>query len=146
MTDIDNIDIINSMEALLGKWKLKENISFTDFLHFTQLPWYQIQIANYSPIDLHLIKLGNMKYSKKVESVFYNVLHTIHINNEFKQCKDGKKVKYQIIDNKIVTDIIGTIVNWQEIISFEDPYLQIEYKWNEDGESKRASQIFETAK
>ena len=140
MNDIDNI---SNMESLLGKWKLKDSINFTDFLHFTRLPWYQIQIANYSNINLYLSKLGNMKYSKKVESVFYNVSHTIDINNEFKQCKDGTKVKYKIVDNKIVTDIIGTIVNWQEIISFEDPYLQIEYKWDKDGYPKRASQLFE---
>tara|TARA_B110001450_G_C17480875_1_gene424162 strand:+ start:323 stop:742 length:420 start_codon:yes stop_codon:yes gene_type:complete len=138
MTDIDN------MENMLGKWVLKENSNFTKFLSFTQLPWYQIQIANYSTIDLYLSKKGPMHYFKKVESIFYNVNHDIHINNEFKQCKDGKKIKYQLVDNKIVTDIMGTIVNWQEIISFEDPNLKIEYKWDEDGESKRASQIFES--
>jgi hypothetical protein len=131
------------MEKILGKWKLKDSIRFTDFLSFTRLPWYQIQIANYSTIDLHLTKLSEMKYTKKVESLFYNVNHTIDINNIYKECDDGKKIKYSISDNKIITDIIGTIVNWQEIISFNDPYLQIEYIWEEKGETKTAQQIFE---
>ena len=134
---------VEDMEKLLGKWKLKDSIRFTDFLSFTRLPWYQIQIANYSTIDLHLTKLSEMKYSKKVESLFYNVNHTIDINNIYKECDDGKKIKYSISDNKIITDIIGTIVNWQEIISFNDPYLQIEYIWEEKGETKTAQQIFE---
>ena len=134
---------VKDMEKLLGKWKIKENIRFTQFLSFTQLPWYQIQVANYSTIDLHLTKLSEMKYSKKVESLFYNVNHTIDINNIYKECDDGKKIKYSISDNKIITDIIGTIVNWQEIISFNDPYLQIEYIWEEKGETKTAQQIFE---
>tara|TARA_B110000967_G_scaffold194294_1_gene222684 strand:+ start:1116 stop:1550 length:435 start_codon:yes stop_codon:yes gene_type:complete len=134
---------VEDMEKLLGKWKLKDTVRFTDFLSFTRLPWYQIQIANYSTIDLHLTKLSEMKYSKKVESLFYNVNHTIDINNIYKECDDGKKIKYSISDNKIITDIIGTIVNWQEIISFNDPYLQIEYVWEEKGETKTAQQIFE---
>mgnify|MGYP006132715609 CR=1 FL=1 len=134
---------VEDMEKLLGKWKLKDTVRFTDFLSFTRLPWYQIQIANYSTIDLHLTKLSEMKYSKKVESLFYNVNHTIDINNIYKECDDGKKIKYSISDNKIITDIIGTIVNWQEIISFNDPYLQIEYIWEEKGETKTAQQIFE---
>ena len=134
---------VKDMEKLLGKWKLKDTVRFTDFLSFTRLPWYQIQIANYSTIDLHLTKLSEMKYSKKVESLFYNVNHTIDINNIYKECDDGKKIKYSISDNKIITDIIGTIVNWQEIISFNDPYLQIEYVWEEKGETKTAQQIFE---
>jgi len=134
---------VEDMEKLLGKWKLKDTVRFTDFLSFTRLPWYQIQIANYSTIDLHLTKVSEMKYSKKVESLFYNVNHTIDINNIYKECDDGKKIKYSISDNKIITDIIGTIVNWQEIISFNDPYLQIEYIWEEKGETKTAQQIFE---
>tara|TARA_B110000208_G_scaffold187130_1_gene244706 strand:- start:726 stop:1160 length:435 start_codon:yes stop_codon:yes gene_type:complete len=134
---------VEDMEKLLGKWKLKDTVRFTDFLSFTRLPWYQIQIANYSTIDLHLTKLSEMKYTKKVESLFYNVNHTIDINNIYKECDDGKKIKYSISDNKIITDIIGTIVNWQEIISFNDPYLQIEYIWEEKGETKTAQQIFE---
>jgi len=134
---------VEDMEKLLGKWKLKDTVRFTDFLSFTRLPWYQIQIANYSTIDLHLTKVSEMKYSKKVESLFYNVNHTIDINNIYKECDDGKKIKYSISDNKIITDIIGTIVNWQEIISFNDPYLQIEYVWEEKGETKTAQQIFE---
>ena len=135
---------VEEMENLLGKWKLKENIQFTDFLSFTQLPWYQIKIANYSHIDLQLSKVSEMKYSKKVESLFYNVHHTININNTYKEGNDGKKIKYSIKDNKIITDIIGTIVNWQEITSFNDPYLQIEYIWEEGGERKTARQVFET--
>ena len=134
---------VEDMEKLLGKWKLKDTVRFTDFLSFTRLPWYQIQIANYSTIDLHLTKISEMKYAKKVESLFYNVNHTIDINNIYKECDDGKKIKYSISDNKIITDIIGTIVNWQEIISFNDPYLQIEYIWEEKGETKTAQQIFE---
>ena len=134
---------VEDMEKLLGKWKLKENIRFTQFLSFTQLPWYQIQVANYSTIDLHLTKVSEMKYVKKVESLFYNVNHTININNTYKESNDGKKIKYSISDNKIITDIIGTIVNWQEIISFNEPYLQIEYVWEEEGETKTAQQIFE---
>ena len=134
---------VEDMEKLLGKWKLKENIRFTQFLSFTQLPWYQIQVADYSTIDLHLTKVSEMKYVKKVESLFYNVNHTININNTYKESNDGKKIKYSISDNKIITDIIGTIVNWQEIISFNEPYLQIEYVWEEEGETKTAQQIFE---
>ena len=143
MNTITDHSSVKNMEKILGKWKLKDSIRFTDFLSFTRLPWYQIQIANYSTIDLHLTKLSEMKYSKKVESLFYNVNHTIDINNIYKECDDGKKIKYSISDNKIITDIIGTIVNWQEIISFNDPYLQIEYIWEEKGETKTAQQIFE---
>jgi hypothetical protein len=143
MNTITDHSSVKNMEKILGKWKLKDSIRFTDFLSFTRLPWYQIQIANYSTIDLHLTKLSEMKYSKKVESLFYNVNHTIDINNIYKECDDGKKIKYSISDNKIITDIIGTIVNWQEIISFNDPYLQIEYVWEEKGETKTAQQIFE---
>lgn len=134
---------IANMESILGRWRLKENINFTDFLSFTELPWYQIQIAKYSNIDLHLTKLDSMKYFKKVSSTFYNVEHTIHINDTFTTYKDGKRIKYSISDNKIITDIRGTIVDWQEIISFEDPYLKIEYVWGENGILKRASQLFE---
>jgi hypothetical protein len=143
MDTITDYSSVEDMENLLGKWKLKENIRFTDFLSFTKLPWYQIQVANYSNIELCLSKVSEMKYSKKVESLFYNVNHTIDINNIYKECDDGKKIKYSISDNKIITDIIGTIVNWQEIISFNDPYLQIEYVWEEKGETKTAQQIFE---
>jgi hypothetical protein len=143
MNTITDHSSVKNMEKILGKWKLKDSIRFTDFLSFTRLPWYQIQIANYSTIDLHLTKLSEMKYTKKVESLFYNVNHTIDINNIYKECDDGKKIKYSISDNKIITDIIGTIVNWQEIISFNDPYLQIEYIWEEKGETKTAQQIFE---
>ena len=143
MDTITDYSSVENMENLLGKWKLKENIRFTDFLSFTKLPWYQIQVANYSNIELCLSKVSEMKYSKKVESLFYNVHHTIHINNTYKECNDGKKIRYSIKDNKIITDIIGTIVNWQEITSFNDPYLQIEYVWEEEGETKTARQIFE---
>ena len=59
-----------------------------------------------------------MKYFKKVESIFYNVEQEININNIFKTCKDGKKVRYSIKDNKIITDITGNIVNWQKIAPF----------------------------
>jgi len=141
MIDI-NIDI-PKMEKILGRWKLKENINFTKFLSFTKLPWYQIQIANYSNINLYLSKLGEMKYFKKVESMFYNVEQEININNIFKTCKDGKKVRYSIKDNKIITDITGNIVNWQEVISLEQSNLKIDYIWTENTVIKTASQIFE---
>ena len=134
---------VEDMEKLLGKWKLKENIDFTNFLSFTRLPWYQIQVANFSNIDLFLSKLGEMKYSKKVESLFYNVDHVININNTYRVCEDGKKIKYSIKDNKIITDIKGTEVDWQEIIYYKKPYLQIDYIWKEEGTKKKASQIFE---
>ena len=137
---------IESMEKILGRWKLKENIKFTDFLSFTQLPWYQIQIANYSNINLYLSKMGEMKYLKKVESVFYNVEQKIHINDTFKTCKDGKQIKYSIKDNKIITDIRGTIVNWKEFIFLENSNLKIDYVWEENGQTKSASQIFEPNK
>ena len=143
MNNIKENLYIESMENLLGKWKLKENNNFTAFLSFTHLPWYQIQIANYSNIDIYLSKLSEMKYFKKVESMFYNVEHTIDINNTFKKYSDGKQIKYSIVDNKIITDIIGTIVNWQEIISFEEPNLKIKYIWNADGKPQEANQIFE---
>ena len=145
MDTITDHSSVEYMEKILGKWKLKNSIRFTDFLSFTQLPWYQIQIANYSNIDLHLTKISEMKYSKKVESLFYNVDHTIDINNIYKEYNDGKKIKYSISDNKIITDIIGTIVNWQEIISFNDPYLQIEYIWEANGKTKTARQVFSFA-
>ena len=143
MSDIEQYICVKDMERLLGQWKLKENIRFTKFLSFTQLPWYQIHIANHSHIDLHLHKISDMKYSKKVSSMFYNVEHTININNTFTTHNDGKQIKYNLLDHKIITDIIGTIVNWQEIISFEDPHLKIDYVWEENGERKTASQTFE---
>ena len=143
MSTIIDSSSVTDMEKLLGQWKLKENTKFSSFLSFTQLPWYQIKIAKYSNIDIHLSKIGEMKYLKKVESLFYNVEHTININNTFKKTSDGKQIKYSLVDNTLVTDIIGTIVNWQEVISFEDPYLKIEYIWEVDGGTKRASQLFE---
>jgi len=149
MNTISEHSRVEDMENLLGKWKLKENIRFSQFLSFTQLPWYQIQVANYSSIELQLSKISDMKYSKKVESVFYNVDHIININNTYKECNDGKKIKYNIKNNTIITDIIGTIVNWQEIISYKQPHLEIEYVWkevDEEGNSttKTAKQIFES--
>lgn len=140
---ITDTSSVKDMEKLLGQWKLKENTKFSKFLSFTQLPWYQIKIANYSNIDISLSKISEMTYFKKVESLFYNVEHTININNTFKKCSDGKQIKYSLVDNTLVTDIVGTIVNWQEVISFEDPHFKIEYIWKVDGDTKRASQLFE---
>ena len=52
------------MEKILGSWKLVENLNFSEFLIYTQTPWYQRQIAEYSNINIVLTKTGEDMYNK----------------------------------------------------------------------------------
>ena len=46
------------MDRLLGNWKLLLNENFSEFLKFTQVPWYQRKLAEYSGIDINISKNG----------------------------------------------------------------------------------------
>ena len=128
------------MENILGSWKLKKNNNFTNFLVFTQTPWYQRFIAENSPIDVSIVKKDN-GYVKKIESTFYNTEEFIIPDNTFRDYNNIKK-KYNLENNIIDTDIKGTIVNWNEKIYLQGDSLIIEYSWLEEDELKFATQDF----
>tara|TARA_B110000971_G_C20005626_1_gene498983 strand:- start:732 stop:1127 length:396 start_codon:yes stop_codon:yes gene_type:complete len=128
------------MNDLLGKWKLTKNIKFDSFLKFTQVPWYQRQIAAYSPIDL-LLTQTSFGYSKAISSLFFNSHEEIKLDGEYRMYDKIKK-KYEQSDDKIKVDIIGTIVNWNETLSYKPPILTVEYTWKEGEENKSAKQEF----
>lgn len=128
------------MESILGSWKLKENKNFSNFLIFTQTPWYQRMIAEYSPIDVTIKKKDN-GYIKKIESTFYNTEEFIILDDKTRDYDNIRK-KYKLEENRIDCCVNGSIVNWNERIYKEGQNLVIEYCWLENGELKTASQDF----
>ena len=129
------------MESILGSWKLKENKNFSNFLIYTQTPWYQRMIAEYSPIDVTIKKKDN-GYIKKIESTFYNTEEFIILDDKTRDYDDNIRKKYKLEENRIDCCVNGSIVNWNERIYKEGNNLVIEYCWLENGELKTASQDF----
>ena len=131
------------MDSFLGKWRLIKNNDFNLFLMFTQTSWIERTVAENSNINVEIKKITDNSYSKSIESYFYNAQENIKLDNTYK-LYDKLKKRYSYNENKIQTDIIGTIVNWNEnIFVNKKDQLVIEYVWSEDNLTKKASQIFE---
>tara|TARA_B110000971_G_C19687983_1_gene354114 strand:+ start:119 stop:523 length:405 start_codon:yes stop_codon:yes gene_type:complete len=131
------------MDSFLGKWRLIKNNDFNLFLIFTQTSWIERTVAENSNINVEIKKITDKSYSKSIESYFYNANENIKLDNTYK-LYDKLKKRYSYNENKIQTDIIGTIVNWNEnIFVNKKDQLVIEYVWSEDNLTKKASQIFE---
>ena len=135
------------MDNLLGKWKLVKNEGFDKFLKFTQISWYKRKIAEYSPINIEIERLpmrlrtGGYEYEKRVRSTFYKTDERITFNDEYVPSGTTRR-KYTLTDDGILVDIIGSIVNWNERIYYEEPNLIVEYSWKEGTVEKFARQIF----
>ena len=135
------------MDNLLGKWKLVKNEGFDKFLKFTQISWYKRKIAEYSPINIEIERLpmrlrtGGYEYEKRVRSTFYKTDERITFNDEYVPSGTTRR-KYTLTDDGILVDIIGSMVNWNERIYYEEPNLIVEYSWKEGAVEKFARQIF----
>ena len=130
------------MDRFTGKWSLKENNNFNNFLLFTQLSWIERMVALTSPISLFLTK-NNPTYTKKIESLFYNAEEKIILDNRPRLYNNITKT-YSETHGCISVEICGEVVRWNEKISLKNNDLVIEYTWNDDGTSEKtnASQIF----
>jgi len=130
------------MDRFTGKWSLKENNNFNNFLLFTQLSWIERMVALTSPITLFLTK-NNSTYTKKIESLFYNAEEKIILDNRPRLYNNITKT-YSETHGCISVEICGEVVRWNEKISLKNNDLVIEYTWNDDGtaEKTNASQIF----
>ena len=134
------------MEKLLGKWKLKENNNFCNFLIFTQTSWLERRVALNCSIDVYIsCFLKNPKgfnhYNKLVSSIFYNMGENIILDNK-PRIYDKIKKNYYLKDDIVNVDITGTIVNWKEQIYINNNNLIIKYIWLENELTKTASQEF----
>jgi len=131
------------MLSLLGKWRLIQNNDFNEFLIFTQTSWFERKIAENSNINVEIKKINENIYHKSIESLFYNTKENITLDNTFK-LYDKIQKRYSYNNDRIKTDIIGTIVNWTESIFLNDNnQLVIEYVWTENGTNQHASQVFD---
>lgn len=129
------------MESLLGKWRLLKNEGFDNFLKFTQVPWYKRKIAGYCSIDLEILKDGHT-YEKRVHSRFYKTVEKIIFGNNYITSGTTRK-KYSYENGAVYVDVLGSIVNWKEVIYYDEPNLVVEYNWTEsDGTVKTAKQTF----
>ena len=129
------------MNYILGKWYISKNKNFDDFLKFTHVPWYQRKIAEHSNIDIEIQKLAPNKFTRIVNSLFYNNQENIVINNEFHK-HDKVRKKYTISNGMIIVNIKGSRVNWTEKIYYEAPYLVVEYTWKGRYQYEWAKQYF----
>ena len=131
------------MDSLLGKWKLKRNNDFNTFLIFRQTSWFARTNAENSSINVEIKKTDDKTYHKSIDSLFYNTEESITLDNTFK-LYDKIQKRYSYNDNKIITDIVGTIVNWTENIFLNDKkQLVIEYVWSENENEQHATQVFD---
>ena len=135
------------MERVLGYWKLKENRNFNNFLIFTNTSWFERGVALNCSIDVYIScfltnPTGLNHYNKKVKSMFYNVSENIILDNKQRKY-DTLVKKYYVKEGIINTDILGTIVNWQEQIYINNNNnLIIKYIWRSDEKVEEASQEF----
>ena len=60
------------MDLFLGKWILKKDIHFGEFLKFSGVPWFKRRIAEHNKIKLIIEKWQGV-YIKSVKSTIYNV-------------------------------------------------------------------------
>ena len=138
------------MDKILGKWQLKENRGFDNFLIFTQTAWLSRTVALSCPINVsitRLLKSGKNQnhYTQTIQSLFYNATENIVLDS---QSRDYNKIKksYYLKDDVIHADITGTIVNWKERIYVQDSNLFIRYFWLEGCITQTATQEFVKSK
>lgn len=134
------------MDKVLGSWRLKENVNFSNFLIFTQTSWFERRIALNCSIDVYIRCFlknpsGYNHYNKKVKSMFYNTDENIILDFKPRMYGPIKKI-YYLEDDRVNVDIKGTIVNWREQIYINNNNLVIKYIWNEGENIKTASQEF----
>ena len=96
------------MDRFTGKWSLKENNNFNNFLLFTQLSWIERMVALTSPITLFLTK-NNSTYTKKIESLFYNAEEKIILDNRPRLYNNITKT-YSETHGCISVEICGEVV------------------------------------
>ena len=103
------------MIELVGKWKLAKKEGFGEFLKYTQVPWYQRKIAQYSNIFTDIIKNDDGTFTKTVQSTFYNAdPEVIDFNNNKEIITGTLKKKYSYLNNYISCQVIGSIVSWND--------------------------------
>ena len=118
------------MLELVGKWKLIKKEGFSEFLKYTQVPWYQRKIAEYSSIFTDISKNDDGTFTKTVQSTFYNAEPEIIDFNNDKEIKTGTlKKRYTKLNDFINCQVIGSIVSWDEKIYYQEPFMIVEYKW-----------------
>ena len=118
------------MFELVGKWKLAKKEGFGEFLKYTQVPWYQRKIAQYSNIFTDIIKNDDGTFTKTVQSTFYNAdPEVIDFNNNKEIITGTLKKKYSYLNNYISCQVIGSIVSWNEKIYYQEPNMIVEYTW-----------------
>jgi len=131
------------MNLFLGKWKLKENINFDEFLKFCQYRWITRKIALKANIDLEIIKISEKEIKRVIKSTFFNSEEKYMLDNKFHVNKELLKKKHNFENNIIKTEIIGTICNWEEEIYVKNNTLIIERYWKTYWKKKNKSiQIF----
>ena len=130
------------MDLFLGKWILKKDVHFENFLKFTEVPWIQRRFAEHNKITL-VIEKWNKSYIKSVTSPFYNVEEIIKLDNQYREYDKSFK-KFRIEENIIYIDIrYNTGIFWKEEVYIKDGFLISKYIWIKDNDRKLAVQIFE---
>tara|TARA_B100000035_G_C20974198_1_gene542409 strand:- start:220 stop:639 length:420 start_codon:yes stop_codon:yes gene_type:complete len=135
---------IIEMERLLGNWNLLKNDGFGEFLKFTQIPWYKRKLAEYSGIDISIKQNGD-EFLKKINSTFYKNEEKIIFNDNYITSGTTHK-KYSYVDDSVLVEIKGSIVNWHEKIYIDNRNLVVEYIWKDGDKEKFAKQIFKSEK
>ena len=131
------------MNLFLGKWKLKENINFDEFLKFCQYRWITRKIALKANIDLEIIKISEKEIKRVIKSTFFNSEEKYMLDNKFHVNKELLKKKHNFENNIIKKEIIRTIYNWEKEIYVKNNTLKIERYWKTYWKKKNKSiQIF----
>ncbi len=132
------------MLNLVGKWKLKKQEQFDNFLKYTQIPWYQRKIARYCKVLTNIIHNDDDKFTKEVSATFYKMDPENIDFTKDEWIKSGTTLKKYHMEGDIINvDVKGSVVNWKEKIYYQDPNMIVEYHWLDGGFAK---QIFSKIK
>ena len=93
---------------------MKTNEDFEAFLTHVQYGWMARKAALASSVVVKLTPIENGGMRKEVTSTFYSIDTPVCPDGTQRTDKDGKKIVHTMVNGALVTDIVGTIVNWTE--------------------------------
>ena len=129
------------MDLFLGKWVLKKDIYFGEFLKFSGVPWLKRRIAEHNKIKLIIEKWNNV-YIKSVKSPVYNTEEIVKLDDQYREYGNSFK-KFCSKDDVIHVDVkYKDDIVWKEEISIKDEFLITKYIWIKNNERHIAIQFF----
>ena len=129
------------MDTFLGKWKLKKEVNFDNFLKFSGVPWFQRRIAKHNKLKI-LIETWEEVYIKSVTSPLYNTEEILKLDNKCRRYDKYVK-KFYTQDNIIFADVkYKDSISWNEEVSIKEGFLVNKYIWIKNNERHLAVQFF----